>query len=453
MPPGSLSNGTGALGAASSLDGGDGRWERPLYINPTLAKNSKRNPLYSCLALVGLLAAALHRARRQRHTPAASHAAEPAPQCDTATPATSCTSWLPASERARLTRYAAVGLSGVLIGVSMALYQLMLSDVVDLLWTLFALRLLTPAFSVLFVPPCVLCLAALLMRALPHGHLKLFVRMVSCGEHADLWKAAIGTTVVSILAIASGGSAGPEGPVLAIGAGISLAVHEALLSRRLHAASSAGAQVAEAALPAAGETRVAATPSAEATRVAAPTATERAKAHVDELTSIQAVALIGGCCALSATLDSPIKGCIFGMELPHLYGSIKRGAVFPYALLASCLSFGAHRACMAPFAIQTVPTFPPTTCTLAHLPLAVPLGVLAGGLAFAFVYAREALDRLPYSPVPRALIFGFIVGFIALVLPETLMWGEHRLGILAAEYTTRTGLTQPPAHLPLHLCT
>ena len=308
-----------------------------------------------------------------------------------------------ACSRAALLRYIAVGASGLLVGCLMALYQLLLSDVIDMLWTVCALQMLTPAVSVLVVPPCVLLLAAGLMRALPHGHLRLYVQMTSKGEHADVWRGVVGTVLVSIVTIASGGSAGPEGPVLAIGASISVAVHEIVLRRRLSAAPE-GPEGAESVL-----------------------------------TSVQAVAMIGGCCALAATLDHPIKGCVMGMELPHLYGSIKRGDVLPYALAASCLSFGAHRMLMRPFSIESVPMLPPTACTLSHVPLAVPLGVLAGILSLLFVRAKEALDRLPYPTVPRALVLGFIVGFIALVLPETLMYGEHRLGILASEYGEQDG--------------
>ena len=74
------------------------------------------------------------------------------------------------------------------------------------------------------------------MSYLPHGHMALFIKMVTTTtstavemeEEVGLWRGAVGTAVVSIIAIASGGSAGPEGPVLAIGGAISLAVHSLL---------------------------------------------------------------------------------------------------------------------------------------------------------------------------------------------------------------------------------
>ena len=321
-----------------------------------------------------------------------------------------------AAARAVASRCVAIGLTGLAVGVVMAIYQLLLSDMIDLLWTTAALQLLTPAWAVLLVPPILLCLAALLMRELPHGHMPLFIRMVTAGEHVDVWRGLVGTVCVSILAIASGGSAGPEGPVLAIGAALSLAIHQVALRKRLHpqeVGAGQGKRGAES------DTRPDEGPAMDG--------------------SVQTAALLGGCCALAATLDNPVTGCVMGMELPHLYGSVKRGSVFASALLASCVSFAAHRSMMQPFAIEGVPTLPPTACTLAHLPLALPIGLFAGALAYAFVRAKEVLEALPYSTVPRALVLGFIVGFIALVLPETLMWGEHRLGILASEYDETDG--------------
>ena len=78
-----------------------------------------------------------------------------------------------------LYRHAAAALSGLIIGAAMAFYQLLLTDVIDTVWTASALILLTPAWAVLLVPPALLCLAACLMSYLPHGHMALFIKMVT----------------------------------------------------------------------------------------------------------------------------------------------------------------------------------------------------------------------------------------------------------------------------------
>ena len=331
-----------------------------------------------------------------------------------------------------LYRHAAAALSGLIIGAAMAFYQLLLTDVIDTVWTASALILLTPAWAVLLVPPALLCLAACLMSYLPHGHMALFIKMVTTTtstavemeEEVGLWRGAVGTAVVSIIAIASGGSAGPEGPVLAIGGAISLAVHSLL-----------GATTSDKAVDGSG--------SVDPTRTPPPLKQQRshraengggavaAPSHNGGLS--ESAALIGGCCSLAATLGNPLRGCILAMELPHLYGSIKRGETLPFALIASCFAYLSHTLLKAPFGIEDTPLLPPTACTLYHLPLALPIGLSAGILSYLFVRFKLSLDALPYTTIPRSLVFGFLVGFIALILPETLMWGEHRLGILAAE--------------------
>ena len=78
-------------------------------------------------------------------------------------------------------------------------------------------------------------------------------------------------------------------------------------------------------------------------------------------------------------------------ELPHLYGSLKRGAVLPAAFAASCAAFATHHVCMEPLAIEQPPTLRSPPIHVAHLLLAAPIGLLAAAVAHAFVRLRLLL--------------------------------------------------------------
>ena len=67
----------------------------------------------------------------------------------------------------------------------------------------------------------------------------------------------------------------------------------------------------------------------------------------------------------------------------------------------------------------------------AFVLLALPCGLLTGGMALLFIRGRRALDSLPFPPVVRGLVLGALVGLIGLHLPETLTWGEDQIDILA----------------------
>ena len=65
--------------------------------------------------------------------------------------------------------------------------------------------------------------------------------------------------------------------------------------------------------------------------------------------------------------------------------------------------------------------------------LGMPCGLAAGLMSIAFIRARQYLDSTPFpsasfrSPLLRGALCGLLVGFIALLYPRTLMWGEAQV--------------------------
>jgi hypothetical protein len=114
-----------------------------------------------------------------------------------------------------------------------------------------------------------------------------------------------------------------------------------------------------------------------------------------------------------------------------MHGSMHKGDVLPAALIASGMAWLAHRYIMRVGNIMPPPTFPPACVSITAIWWALPVGLFAGLVSYAFVRARRLLDTLPYPVWARGLILGAIVGYIGLVMPDTLTWGEFQIEILA----------------------
>jgi len=233
--------------------------------------------------------------------------------------------------------------------------------------------------------------------------------------------------VISIVAIVSGGSAGPEGPVLYIGAGIS--VLSRLVRGTMAAAASSGAGSAPptplpAARHSAGEDGAQESDEEEVSWPLRFLLGAEERSYGDD-------ALIGGSAAIAAFFDHPISGCMFVMELPHMHGSLNRGATLPAALIASVFAWLTHRVIMDEWNIMAPPTFPAACSQPKELWLALPCGLFAAFLSFSFVKIRGALDNLPYPAAVRGLVMGALVGFVGLYKPDTLTWGEFQIDIIA----------------------
>lgn len=273
---------------------------------------------------------------------------------------------------------------GASIGAAMALYQLMLNLTCDALWIHLGNRLQQDALVMhSLIPPLMLGLSGALSKLIPNGSAPLFVAAVLNNEPISWVRGVFGVSLVSIIAIASGGSAGPEGPVLPIGG--AFGTFFSRFHRQLHQL-----QMAD-------------------------------------------FVLVGGCASIAAFFDDPLSGCIFVMEVPHMYG-MQRYRALPAALVASSVSCYVHRLLMKPMGIGYSPRLRPSICNslFFYLPLSLLMGLLAAAMARLYIRSKKALDAVPISnPIVRGVTFGAIVALIGLNQPWTLMWGEAQVQIIS----------------------
>ncbi|KAL1526798.1 hypothetical protein AB1Y20_015492 [Prymnesium parvum] len=273
-------------------------------------------------------------------------------------------------------------ITGALIGLAMGAYQLVLQCLISAVWGNKGVTSGEPPYqhlspwAVALLPPLLLGLTGWLQARLRAGAAGNFVQAVVNDLHIELFRGLVVTTVVSLLAIVSGGSAGPEGPVLFMGAAIAIA------TRPLHQIFYDGSVNKPGGMR------------------------ERWLLRWDPRFKGRPMgddALIGGCAAIAAFFDHPVSGCLLVMELPTMHGSLRRGEVLPSALVASTLSWATHRALMNAGDIPPPPLLPSVCPSIGHLLLAVPLGLVAGGLSLCFVHARRLLDSLPFRPAMRGV--------------------------------------------------
>jgi H+/Cl- antiporter ClcA len=186
----------------------------------------------------------------------------------------------------------------------------------------------------LLVPALMLGLSGTLGELVPNGSAGLFVSSVLNSEPVSFRRGAFGVTLISLIAIASGGSAGPEGPVLGIGSAIGTYYwnFQRRLSRRSH-----------------------------------PTILRRSLEVGD-------MVLVAGCASIAAFFDDPLSGCIFVLEVPHISG-LQRSSAFPAALVACVFSHSIHRAFMGPLGVAYSPSFRPSSCNEASFFLVAVIAV------------------------------------------------------------------------------
>ena len=198
---------------------------------------------------------------------------------------------------------------GAATGAAMALYQFVLNTSIDFTWGVVGTWMeRTVSLPLpLLIPPILLSLTAFLADRIPNGGASLFVKSVLHSESIPIFTAMANIPLVSIIAITSGGSAGPEGPVLPIGGGIGAWYHGVL---QRHAAG--GSRTVQC---------------------------------------LGDFILVGGCASIAAFFDDPLAGCIFVMEVPHFLG-LSRAHVLPASLLGSCCAWFAHRLLMVPLGIE-----------------------------------------------------------------------------------------------------
>jgi len=268
----------------------------------------------------------------------------------------------------------------------------------------------TSPYAVLLIPPVMLAATAMMQSYMSGGAAGNFVQSVNSNLHIDPFRGLIATTLISIVAIASGGSAGPEGPVLYIGAAIAVF---ARLPRWL----------VENAFDSA-DTRMDPSPHTWDWR-------RWWRPYGGHERQIGDDVLIGGAAAIAAFFDHPISGCLFVMELPHMHGSVARGDTLPAALVASIFAWRVHRSFMDSWNVMSPPVFPVACAEPQDLWRAVPMGLISAFISYSFIKIRYLLDALPYPKWVRGLTMGAIVGLVGLYMPDTLTWGEFQLDIIA----------------------
>ena len=292
--------------------------------------------------------------------------------------------------------WTAVIACGATTGIAMALYQWVLNTTIDAIW-MHPMSVLSfygmHSIVVLLMPSMLLGLSGSIGTLIPNGSASLFVTSVLNSLHIPPVQGLFSVTFISIIAIASGGSAGPEGPVLAIAGSIGPSLW----------------------------------PSHEKYE------TSDAKRVLFRSLTLGDMVLVAGCASIAAFFDDAISGCIFVMELPHMSG-LQRANTLPMALMASLTAAAAHRTLMQPLGIAYSPTLASASCSSMELFIAaVPMGVLGGIMSYVFIWCRKTLDAVNLKQPLRGFIAGLIVGLIALMEPTTLMWGEGQMNIISRD--------------------
>lgn len=195
-------------------------------------------------------------------------------------------------------------------------------------------------------------------------------------------------TVISILSIAFGGSAGPEAPLVQI-------------------IGSLGSRLGDG------------------MRLIGP--------HVRTLT------FCGMAAALGAFFGAPVGGALFALEIPHRRGMEYYEALVP-ALVAAFLAFGVFRALVPGHGVlypfQEVPEV-----TLRTVLMGTGLGVLGAAMGVAFIALFRAtgrvLERVEHHRVLLATGGGLALGLLSSAFPThlpttVLFWGEYQTRDLLA---------------------
>lgn len=149
-----------------------------------------------------------------------------------------------------------------------------------------------------------------------------------------------------------------------------------------------------------------------------------------DTSSVRVLTFCGMSAALGAFFGAPIGAALFALEIPHRRGLEYYEAVAP-AVISAILSFAVFRISTGMtiggfYHFETVPDLTPM-----NLLEGLALGVVGAGVAVMFIYIFRLigyiLAPLEHYRIPLATLGGLSIGLIALVYPQTLFFSEEQI--------------------------
>ncbi|MEO0520511.1 MAG: chloride channel protein [Cyanobacteria bacterium P01_A01_bin.116] len=149
-----------------------------------------------------------------------------------------------------------------------------------------------------------------------------------------------------------------------------------------------------------------------------------------ETTSVRVLTFCGMSAALGAFFGAPIGAALFALEIPHRRGLEYYEAIAP-AVVSAILSFATFRLNTGItiggfYHFESVPELQPVNLLEGLL-----LGIVGAAVAILFIYVFKAVGKL-LAPLEHNLILlatlgGLSIGLIAFVYPQTLFFSEEQI--------------------------
>ncbi|MEM9003482.1 MAG: chloride channel protein [Cyanobacteria bacterium P01_F01_bin.86] len=149
-----------------------------------------------------------------------------------------------------------------------------------------------------------------------------------------------------------------------------------------------------------------------------------------DTTTLRVLTFCGMSAALGAFFGAPIGAAIFALEIPHRRGLEYYEAVAP-AVIAAIFSFAVFRISTGMtiggfYHFESVPALTPM-----NLFEGLVLGIIGAGVAVTFIYVFRAigqlLEPLEHYRIVLATLGGLSIGLIAFVFPQTLFFSEEQI--------------------------
>ncbi len=149
-----------------------------------------------------------------------------------------------------------------------------------------------------------------------------------------------------------------------------------------------------------------------------------------DITTVRVLTFCGMSAALGAFFGAPIGAAIFALEIPHRRGLQYYEAIGP-AVISAILSFAVFRISTGMtiggfYHFESVPPLTPM-----NLFEGLVLGLVGAGVAVMFIYVFRAVGRLlqplEHRRVVLATLGGLSIGSIALAFPQTLFFSEEQI--------------------------